>query len=300
MGKGKKTAPGPLVEVDPELERTLAKVQEKRRGPLLLMWIGLVVLFTVFYQVGVSVGAVFFLALGIAAVIGLGVAGNDLLLIRGARRLMPEVEVGRIDDVVAWHERNLSRTRGGVPRLMFAHDLGYYELRRGNLDRALVIHSTTFRAIQKNALVDKRIVALNRDNLAVNYAARGDLESARAWLVDPSAKHVIQPAAAALVYARAGEWDRVLALEWPELKPQLEKAMRHGKRIYSAMRALAKSSTGQTDIADDLEVGRLAYVGELDYLASDWPELRNIIEQLPPPMPTGDAEGIPQSRLLRG
>jgi hypothetical protein len=290
------TAPGPLADFDPEIEALLAKPGSKTTVRLVLLWI---VVFVAAGALQVSTRTFIVIVAAVFATIIASFLIRHFIMIANARRLGREVEHGRLGDAVAWHERAIPKAQRGLPRVMLAHDLGYYELRRGNLERALAIHSTTYMAVQDLPLRDKRVVALNQHNLAINYAARGDIDAALAWLPDPASKHSLVPTAAVVVYARRGEWDRVLALEWPELQPRLEQAMRHAKRIYAAVRAMASLAQGNDDIEGDLEVARLAYDGELDYLATDWPELREIIARLPPPLPSPDAEGLPKSRVVR-
>lgn len=221
---------------------------------------------------------------------------------RQSAELILLAERGELDEAVAAQARIARGARNAFWRLLAAHDLGYYELRRGHFDRALELLSATWRDAPDDRGGHHLRAAAGR-NLSTAYLARGDLAAAAAWLPDPHGPDLDTPEVAAALHARHGDWQRVLALPWPEVRSPLEaRALRHARRSYHLMRAFALEQRGggaASAFTDELEAARPAYAGEYDYLTREWPALRAFVaDRCLAPRSAPDADGLPMARTV--
>lgn len=302
--------PGPLAASDRTVEDLIAygNANARRLAPgsaaVTALYVALIV--GMVWLLQLPAGAVAAVLAAAVAAVFVGVFGWHAWglkrLVRQSDELNLLAERGELEAAAAAQARIAASARNAFWRKLAAHDLGYYELRRGNLERALQLLSATWREAPDDR-GGRHLRAAAGRNLSTAYLALGDVDAATAWLPDPAGPDLYTPEAAAAVHARRGEWERVLELTWPDVQSRLEeRALRHARRCFHLMRAYALEQRGgaaASALADELEAARPAYAREYDYLTGQWPELRAfVVDRCPAPRSAPDAEGLPMARTV--
>ena len=196
------------------------------------------------------------------------------------RRMLDEVrslvhlaDSGRLDEAVAEQERLLEATQWPLGRVLHLINLGHYEHRRGNSDRALAILSQAH-TIDGLPGPLRHLIA---DSLAATYASIGEKDAARAWL-DATAPS-LTPAPRAYALAVLGEHDKVANLRWPSFQREQERFLGHERRVFHLVRAFSLAQLGRDKhvVADVLRRARSSFPSEFDYLTRGFPPLRTFL-----------------------
>ena len=158
-------------------------------------------------------------------------------------------------------------------------DFGYLALRRGDFDGALAIYSRAWRAPG----IGSHARAAVGVNLALCFAAMGELEASEQWLpkADTGQTPFYTPSSAAYVTARLGRYQDATDFSLPELESWQEVFVRHERRVLYLMRAFAMQMLGESEdlVLAHASVAEPAYPGEFDYLTSHWDELDNFVQE---------------------
>lgn len=193
---------------------------------------------------------------------------------------------GHFDKACVRFEANTRRFRSPSLHPISIYNLADTLLQRGELERALSLAAAvaTCRSLLKSPLISASAPSL----VATCYALLGDLDSAKAWLPEARRAAALISCETALVpevivACREGRFAEAVQ-RMDERRRQIDGSLAgNDLRILRAMRAfaLAQDATGSTPQQNlALALARPAFPGELDYLATRWPELGTFLKTL--------------------
>ena len=199
---------------------------------------------------------------------------------------------GRFDEACARFEANARRFRSPSLHPISVHNLADTLLHRGQLERALSLGAAvaTYRGLLRSPLVAASAPSL----VATCYALLGDLDSAKAWL--PEARDAARLVACenalvpeVIVACREGRFAEAIG-RIEERRRQIDGSLAgHDLRTLRVLLAFALSQTenaSEAALAEARALARPSFAGELDYLATRWPELKPFLDALPPALPS--------------
>lgn len=237
-----------------------------------LAWLPLVILAPFALMVEVVPAAI-----GILLITGLTMRE----LKRARSDLLPHLELadsGDIEEATHRVAMMAKRERDWRRKAFLVGILSNLELRAGNRESAEVMAREAVRHRQHRQPVLERSL---RSNLAMILALGGDIDEAMELLPQGPVPDPISDTQRMVVWARAGKWKDIETYKYHRL-PQMQ-GMRHSNRVMALCKAMALSQTGSgaLKLQRYLDEARPRLENEFDYLAQDWPELRDFIAKNP-------------------
>lgn len=216
-------------------------------------------------------------AIGILLVIGLTMRE----LKRSRSDLLPHLELadsGDLEEATHRVAMMAKRERDWRRKAFLVGVLSNLELRAGNRENAEAMARESIRHRQQRQPVLERSL---RANLAMITALSGDCKEAMELLPKAPVPDPVTDTARMVIWARCGNWQDIVDYKYHRL-PQMQ-GMRHNNRVMALCKAMAFSEThvGALKLQRYLDEARPRLEDEYDYLARDWPELTQFIEQHP-------------------
>jgi tetratricopeptide (TPR) repeat protein len=191
---------------------------------------------------------------------------------------------GELEQAAARYEDMLERYRKrGAERGFAANGAGYVAMRRGRFDEAI----ERYRESEAGKINYDAIRLVNAAQLAVLYALRGDLAAAETWLAEvrdraknqPIERHELLPDV--LFLCRRGQWDEAARKLDTEL-PLAEGALNGDQlRILRVLRLFVRTQRSSLRDAGALEMEaaslRPARSGLYAWLGAEWPEMQQFL-----------------------
>ncbi len=118
---------------------------------------------------------------------------------------------------------------------------------------------------------------------------QGDCDTARRELADLEQQTWLRPTVDSVLACREERFDESLRTDSPAPRT-------HPGRMIRLMDAYAMARLGDDDVGAVLALTHPRYVGEFDYLATAWPELREFLDANPLPAPPIE---LPSARVVK-